>query len=307
MDTVISIKAYGETGEAAVNAAAERLTELERLFSVTDSASDISAVNARGSADVSDDTAYVVSEALRYCKETDGALDITVYPVLREWGFTTGNYRVPSDSEIDAALTKTGYADVTVSGSTISVPDGYMIDLGSCAKGYAGDELIKTMSQYGVTSALVNLGGNVRALGTKPDGSGFTVGIADPFSPNELTATVKIRDCSVVTSGGYQRFFTDDDGRKYIHIIDPSDGKPADSGLASVTVIGGDGLECDALSTALFVMGKEKAISYWRVHDGFDVVLISDEGDITITEGISDAFNVPGNRKFDIIRRNNEQ
>ena len=290
MDTIVSVKAYGSNSAEAVNAAADRITELERLFSVTDKNSEIAMLNENGSAKVSDDTAHVISEALKICGETDGALDITIYPVLREWGFTTPETHVPTDAEIAAALPKTGYEHVSLSGNSVTIPDGFMLDLGSCAKGYAGSEMIAAMSELGITSALVNLGGNVQALGKKPDGSDWTVGIADPFAPETLLGTVAVHDRAVITSGGYQRYFTDDSGNKYIHILDPKTGRPADSGLASVTVIGCDGLICDALSTALFVMGKERAVGYWQEHSGFDMILVTNERRIFITEGISAQF-----------------
>ena len=304
MDTIITVKAYGENGSDAVKAASEKINSLEKLFSVTEEESDISKINKNGSADVSDDTAYVVSEALGFCESTGGALDITMYPVLLEWGFTTDEFRVPTDEEISEALAKTGYEDVSVSGNNISVPDGYMLDLGSCAKGYASDEMIEAMEEYGITSAIVNLGGNVRTLGTKPDGSEWSVGIEDPFSPNEILGILGVSDKAVITSGGYQRYFTDDEGNVYIHIIDPETGRPANSGLASVTVIGDSGLMCDALSTSLFVMGREKAADYWRKNGGFDMILVTNSGTLVMTEGIYDKFrNVSGMAVEEIIKR----
>ncbi|MBQ9382806.1 MAG: FAD:protein FMN transferase [Ruminiclostridium sp.] len=284
MDTVISLKAYGGNGEKAVNAAADRLNELEGIFSVTRADSDIARINSLGTAKVSYDTEKVITKALGVCESTRGALDITLYPVMLAWGFTTGSEHVPTDSELSEALGKTDFRRVTINGGTVSVPEGYKLDLGSCVKGYAGDELAAVMSANGVTSAIISLGGNVRALGAKPDGSDWKVGVADPFSPNELLGKVCVRDKSVVTSGGYQRYFIDENGVRRIHIIDPSTGFPAESGLASVTVIGNDGLLCDALSTALFVMGKDAAISYWRENGGFALLLVTDDGVIYATE-----------------------
>ncbi|MBO6303044.1 MAG: FAD:protein FMN transferase [Ruminiclostridium sp.] len=301
MDTIISVKAYGQRSEEAVNAAANRLKELEDLFSVTDINSDIGKLNSLGSANVSDNTAYVISEAANVCESTDGALDITIYPVLREWGFTTGNMHVPSEEDIAAALAKTGYRDIGISGNTVTLPEGYMLDLGSCAKGYSGDEMLGVMSEYGINSALVNLGGNVQALGSKPNGTEWSVGIANPFSPNELLGVLQIHDKSVITSGGYQRYFTDDDGNVYIHILDPRTGHPADSGLVSVTVVGDRGIMCDALSTALFVMGKERAVSYWRGNGGFDMVLVTGDGTVYITEKIADSFRNSSGFPVEII------
>ena len=290
MDTVISIKAYGQKSEAAVNAAADTITELEELFSVTESDSDIGTLNRLGSAAVSDDTAYVIENALGICESTGGALDITIYPVLREWGFTTGETHVPDEESVKAALLNTGYENVVTDGNTVTLPEGYMLDLGSCAKGYAGDRMLAEMSRLGISSAIVNLGGNVQTKGTKPDGSEWSVGIANPFSPNELLGVLKLHDKAVITSGGYQRYFTDEEGNVYIHILDPATGYPADSGLVSATAVGESGLLCDALSTSLFVMGRERAVSYWREHGGFDMVLVSDDGTIYITENIAGSF-----------------
>ena len=290
MDTLISVKAYGNNANDAVRSACDRLSELERKLSVTDENSEIFRLNSHITDSVSDETADIISAALGYCEASGGALDITIYPVLRKWGFTAGEYRVPTDDEIAAALGNTGYKNVAVSGNKVTLPEGYMLDLGSCAKGYASDEMKKSLEVSGVGSAIINLGGNVTALGKKPDGNDWTVGISDPFQPSELLGTVRVNNRSVVTSGGYQRYFIGDDGKKYIHIIDPSTGRPAESGLMSVTVIGGSGLMCDALSTALFVMGKDRAIDYWRLHGGFDMILVTDDKEIIITEGAAEVF-----------------
>ena len=257
---------------------------------MTESDSDIGTLNRLGSAAVSDDTAYVIENALGICESTGGALDITIYPVLREWGFTTGETHVPDEESVKAALLNTGYENVVTDGNTVTLPEGYMLDLGSCAKGYAGDRMLAEMSRLGISSAIVNLGGNVQTKGTKPDGSEWSVGIANPFSPNELLGVLKLHDKAVITSGGYQRYFTDEEGNVYIHILDPATGYPADSGLVSATAVGESGLLCDALSTSLFVMGRERAVSYWREHGGFDMVLVSDDGTIYITENIAGSF-----------------
>ena len=186
MDTLISVRAYGNNANDAVQSACDRLSELERKLSVTDENSEIFLLDSHITNKVSDETADIISKALSYCEASGGALDITIYPVLREWGFTAGEYRIPTDDEIAAVLGNTGYKNVTVSGNKVTLPEGYMLDLGSCAKGHAGDEMKKTLEASGVVSAMINLGGNVTALGKKPDGNDWTVGIADPFEPSEL-------------------------------------------------------------------------------------------------------------------------
>lgn len=308
MDTLVTVKAYGGSDEA-VHAASDRLRTLEKLLSVTDENSEIYRVNsADGSpVTVSRETAELVSRALDMCERTDGALDITVYPVLREWGFTTGEYKVPSETEIADALGYVGYENAAVSGSTVSLPSGCMLDLGACAKGYAGDAMSAVLRENGVTSAIINLGGNVQTLGSKPDGSEWRVGIANPYSPNEIIGTVSVSGKAVVTSGGYQRYFTDSDGNIRIHIIDPRTGMPAESGIISMTVIGNSGFECDALSTALFVMGSDGAVKFWRKNGGFDMIFVTEDGKCAVTENIADSFTDLAGLQTSVIRSSDEQ
>ena len=301
MDTYMSVKAYG--GGDAVDEAEALVFELERKLSITDGLSEISAVNEAGSAQVSQETAELVASALGLCELSGGALDISVYPVTRAWGFTAGEYRVPQEAELEKLLRLVDYTKVTVSGDTVSLGEGMLIDLGAVAKGYAGDRVTELLRSHGVKSAIINLGGNVQCLGRKPDGSRWKIGVQDPAGSGYV-GVIEAEDEAVITSGGYERFFVED-GKTYWHIIDPSDGRPADSGLISVTVIGKSGLACDGLSTALFVMGKEKAAGLWRENGGFEAVFVTENGDIIITEGILDRFTTSGGRKVsEVIRRN---
>ena len=139
------------------------------------------------------------------------------------------------------------------------------------------------------TSALLNLGGNVQTIGSKPDGSAWIIGIKDPKNPDTAMMGLSVTDQAVVTSGGYERYF-EQDGHTYWHIMDPTTGHPADSGLRSVSIIGEDGLTCDGLSTSLFVMGLEKAAELWAQSDDFEAVFVTDTGEVYITEGLADHF-----------------
>ena len=288
MDTYMTLSAYGEGAQKAVNESCERISELERLWSVNIEDSDISHVNRTGSAEVSPETAGLLGFALGVCNDTGGALDITLYPVLREWGFTTGEYRVPDSSTIASLLEKTGAGRVSISGNTVSVPAGFMLDTGSVAKGRTGDIVSGIMRENGVTSALLDLGGNIQTVGRKPDGEKWKIGLKDPLGRG-VFGVLEAEDCAVVTSGGYERYF-EQDGETYWHILDPKTGRPAKNGIISATVTGGEGILCDALSTALFVMGEEKAVSYWRGHEGFEFVLVTDNDRVLISEGLEDSF-----------------
>ncbi len=292
MDTFMTVRAYGDNGDEALKSAEEKIKYLESIFSVTIDESDIYKINnSHGSTvDISPETAEILDEAVKMCEKTDGALDITLYPVLSAWGFTADEFRVPASSEIAGLLEYVDYSEVSVDRQNVTVPEGFQLDLGAIAKGYASDEIADDLRENGVKSAVINLGGNIRTLGEKPDGSLWKIAVRDPFNTESDMCVLETGETSVVTSGNYERFFVGEDGQKYWHILDPSDGYPADSGLVSVTVIGESGFYCDALSTALFVMGKDKAVEFWREKRDFDMILVTESHEIMYTSGISRCF-----------------
>ena len=291
MDTVMTLRLYQGGGEALLDAAQDRVAELEGLLSVTDENSEVYALNRDGAAaGLSPDTADLLRAALEMCGRTGGALDISTYPVLRAWGFTTGEYAVPSGEDISALLPLVDYTRVGLDGGAAFLPPGMEVDLGSVAKGYAGDVLAALLQENGVSSALLDLGGNIQAVGARPDGSPWRIGVRDPAGDGSL-GVVAVENQAVVTSGGYERYF-EEGGTRYWHILDPETGAPARSGLASVTVVGDSGLLCDALSTALFVMGRDEALAHWRQHRDFEAVLVLDDGSVIITAGLDGRFTL---------------
>lgn len=293
MDTYITMTAYGQNAETALSNAEDKLIELEQLWSVTDPDSDIYTVNHSDGqpVSVSEETAELLSFALQMAEETGGALEPTIYPVLTAWGFTTEENRVPSNAEITELLKNVGYGRVRLEGTTVRLDKDMMLDLGSVGKGYAGDLAAQVLKDHGITSALLDLGGNIQAVGTKSDGSPWRLGLRDPFSDGTL-GVLEISNQAVVTSGAYERYFIGEDGTRYGHIIDPATGYPAESGLASTTVIADEGRLCDALSTSLYVMGVDRAIDYWRQHQNFDMILITEDGEIYLTDGVADCFTL---------------
>ena len=234
-----------------------------------------------------------MERALEFGESTDGAFDIAIYPIMAEWGFTTGDFKVPSKETLDGLLEKTKLSDVVFDKETSTVSfktDGMAIDLGGIAKGYTSTRIMDIYRECGVKSGLVNLGGNVQALGTKTDGSKWRVAIQGVEDDDSYLGVLSISDKAVITSGGYERYF-EQDGVTYHHIIDPTTGYPADSGLLSVSIVSADGTMCDALSTSLFIMGKDKAIEYWRAHsDEFDMILYDKENKVYVSEGIAEDF-----------------
>ncbi|MBR3639821.1 MAG: FAD:protein FMN transferase [Clostridia bacterium] len=296
MDTYMFVKTYGSDVSRAVKDEAERL---ESLFSVTDADSEIGILNANGSVEASDETIDLIERAVEISGATEGALDITVYPAVKAWGFTTGEYAVPSPEKIEELRSLIDCTKIRIEGYTVSVPDGFMIDLGAVAKGYLGDRVRDILKNAGITSAIADLGGNIVTVGSRPDGTPWRVAIRDPNGDGSV-GVFEVTDRSVVTSGGYERYFTDENGVKRWHIIDPSAAEPADGGLLSATVIGEDGVLCDGLSTAIFVMGAEKAEAMWRKEGGFEMILVTKTGDVLVTDGIIDSFSLSEGSPYEL-------
>ena len=288
MDTYISLRAWGSDRET-LQRAKEKAEALEALLSVTRENSEVFRLNETGSAALSPETAAVLEKALALCRETEGVFDISVYPIVRAWGFTTGEYRVPEAGELAALLERVDYTKIELREETVSLPAGMAIDLGGVAKGWAGDRMADLLRSHGVQSAILDLGGNIQTVGTKPDGSFWRVAIRDPAGSGIL-GTLSAADCAVVTSGGYERYFTDENGGLHWHIMDPRTGESARNGLISVTVTGPEGARCDALSTALFVMGPERAAAFWREKRDFGTVLVTEDGKVLLSPDLAAAF-----------------
>lgn len=302
MDTFMKVTVYGN-GQVLEDAKSLVLN-LESMLSVTNPASDISKLNLNKEASVSEETAELLLSALEICSETDGALDISIYPVITAWGFTTDTKQVPAVETLNALLPNIDHSRISVdkASNTVSIPDSMSVDLGSVSKGYASDLLAELFRKAGIKSALINLGGNVQVIGKKPDNTLWRIAITDPADTSCIVGYVSVSDKAVITSGSYQRFF-EEAGKRYHHIIDPSTGYPADNGLSSVTVIGDSGLTCDALSTALFVMGLEDGTRYWKNHNDFDVIFIDTDNHIFVTEGIASVFTSAGGYEMTVINR----
>lgn len=296
MNTYMTFTAYGENAELALDEAAHLVEKLEKLWSVTDENSEIYKANhGHGIPEtISEETGELIQFALEMAKKTNGALEPTIYPVLTAWGFTTGENRVPSDAELTELLGDVGYERVRLEDSTVQLDRDMMLDLGAVGKGYAGDLVAEVLRENGITSALLDIGGNIQTVGTKTDGSSWRIGLRDPFTGGTL-GILEIIDKAVVTSGNYERNFIGEDGKRYGHIIDPATGYPVENGLASVTIIAKEGRLCDALSTSLFVMGLDEAADYWLQHQDFEMIVITESGKIYLTDGIAEVFTLDSN------------
>ncbi len=292
MDTIMNLTLYGfrEDGQelserelgGIMNQAVSLVGHLEALFSVTEKNSDISKINAADGAPVavSDETYELLEQCIHYSDRTEGFFDVSVYPLVKLWGFTTGEYRVPTEDEIQEVRGRIDYRKIRLSkGNQVQLERGMQIDLGAAAKGYLSQRLMELFQKSGVESAIVSLGGNVQTMGLKADGTRYRIGIVDPADGTSIYGTLEAENKAVITSGTYQRYF-ERDGRTYHHIMDKRTGRPAENGLASVTVIAEDGTMGDILATALYVMGEERAVEYQKEHPETDIILIRKDGSL---------------------------
>lgn len=290
MDTLMTVKVYGGDKDLC-DRLQQRVTELDALLDATDENSDIYQLNQNGKADVSNDTAALLERSLQLSEKLDPAFDITIYPAVKAWGFTTGDYRIPDDDELKKLAAKIDDTAVQSDNNTYTLPAGVMLDLGAVAKGYAADQCDAILNEGHADAAVLNLGGTVKLYGKKPDGKRFSVGVADPDNPAGYFGYLSCEGGVVATSGGYERYF-ERDGKRYIHILDPATAKPVENGIQSVTICCDDGTAADALSTALFVMGLDKATAYYRAHPDFDFIILTDDHSVYLTEGVYDEFTL---------------
>ena len=292
MDTYMTFTVYGENGEESIAMAKQEIQRLDRMLSTGDENSEVSMLNRDGEGVLSKDLEVLWENSLKLYEMTDGSFDVTIYPVMRAWGFAGDNFRVPGEQELRELLERVDSSRVSRNEEKdmLMLPMGAELDFGGIAKGYAGDRLKELLVQQNVESALLDLGGNIQLVGSKPDGSDFKIGIKDPEKENQNLGVLSISDVAIVTSGGYERYF-EEKGVRYHHVIDPATGMPADNGLKSVTIVCENGMMADGYSTALYVMGKEKAIRFWKEHkDSFEAVLLADDGTLYVTEGLKNCF-----------------
>ena len=285
-NTYVSVSLYGCGSEKIAQNAVELCEYYEKIFSRTDEKSLLYQLNNEGSLKIESREAKILSEVLKFGMEyyeiTDKALNIALEPITDLWNFSEGDYVVPDREQIEAALDNTDCTLIKITDEEINL-NGAGVDLGAVAKGYVADCIKEYLTGEGVTSAVINLGGNIMCIGDKPTGDEFVIGIQKPFY-NETLIGLKIDNMSVVTSGTYERYF-EQDGKMYHHILNPDTGMPCDNGLLSVTIIAESGILCDCLSTGCFVMGREAATELINGMDGVYAVFVDDNYNVYYTEG----------------------
>ena len=287
MDTQMDLRLYGDADGAVMGQLTALLNELDHTLSATAADSDLTALNRSGWTDNAQ-ILRLAEEALTVSQETGGALDVTLLPVSRAWGFSTGSYGVVPAAELEALRDKVGMDKLELRpGQGLSIPAGTALDFGALAKGYAADLCRAELEQAGC-AGILSLGGNIQTVGTKPDGSDWVIGVQDPDDPGRYLLTLGLTGSkAAVTSGDYQRFFMAD-GVRYCHIIDPGTLAPVRGSLRAVTVIADSGLRADALSTALFVLGREAGEALRQSRGDFETVWIEDDGRVWVSPGLAE-------------------
>ncbi len=259
LDTYCMITSYEGGGKEALAAAADALDAYDAMMNYNREGSDIYKINHRTSdrVEVSEDTAKLLMLCREFCEESGGILEPAIRPVTSLWDFKEEK-KVPEEAELKEALGKVRSLQWTVEGNEfVALDEEVRIDVGAVAKGFIADRVKEVMLENGITSGIINLGGNVLCIGKRPDGKPFSIGVRDPEDEKGYAFALESDDGSVVTAGAYERSFIED-GVRYHHILDPATGYPARTGLESVTVTGPESAVCDGLSTTLFIMGEEK-------------------------------------------------
>ena len=277
-DTVITITLYDSKNEELLNTCFDYCTEFENLVSRTITTSDVSRINSAGGKpiEVSDTTIELLKKGIEFGVLTNGAFDITIAPLMELWDIKNNPGNVPSETDITEALSHVNYKNILIDGNTVTLTDSLAaIDLGGIAKGYMADQLKEYLLRKGVTSAIINLGGNVLTIGAKPDGTSFNIGIQKPFDKqNETITSVSVKDSSVVTSGSYERYFKVHD-TIYHHILNTDTGYPCDNELLSVTILSEESIDGDALSTSCFALGLEEGQKLIESLEGVDAIFVT--------------------------------
>ncbi len=299
MDTIVESTVFAgdpSVGQSALDEAYLEMARLEGMLSRHRATSEIALINrasGMGPVAVSLETLLLIDQALEFGELTEGAFDITVAPLLKLWQFAEGGGKIPPEESLRAALEHVDFRAVAVDRATRSVAlrqRGAEIDLGGIAKGFIVDRAVDVLRRAGITSASVDAGGDIRLLGSRPDGRPWRIGVRHPREQRGIIAVLELENTAVVTSGDYERYFLLD-GVRYHHILDPVTGRPA-GGLASVTVVAPEATTADALSTAVFVLGRERGLSLIESLPGTEALLVTGDLEVVYSSGLAGKVTV---------------
>jgi len=302
MDTFVTMVVVGpaDIGSAAIKAAFERMQEVSDKFNNRDPKGLIYAFNHYGTPITDSEILFVAEKALDISRQTDGAFDITVEPLVELWGFYGDNPALPIDAAIKACLQHIGYQHLIIEKGVLTKDDpAIRIDMGGIAKGYCISQAAAVLREKGITSALIDAGGDVYALGRRGQQL-WKVGIRSPRG-NDILGFMEVENLAVMGSGDYERFF-EHNGKRYHHIFDPRTGYPVE-GISGATLLFADPMLADAWNTAVFVLGKQKGRAVVETLPGMEVVIITDEDDLMVTSGLANALQINTESNLSIARR----
>jgi len=296
LDTVVSIRVYESEDDDLLNRAFDLIESYEAILSRHNKDSEVSSINTSPAGvpvAVSQDTIDVILRARGFAEISGGAFDPTVGPLVDLWGIGGPSPQIPSQEEIDTALSLVDYRNAAVDQNKLNVllnQDGMTLDLGGIAKGWIADEISRFLQESGAEHFLINLGGNVLVYGGKPDGSPFRIGMQDPTADRgRYMGIFSLENGSVVSSGVYERYF-EADGVRYHHILSTEDGRPVRNGLAAVTILSAESIDGDALSTTVFALGLEAGMDLVQGLEGVEAAFVTDNGRVILTQGAAERF-----------------
>lgn len=298
LGTVCSVSLFDSTKQALLPASFSLISQLENKISKNIPESEVSALNRNAGVSavvLSEPVFQLLTMARKFSILSEGMFDVTIDPVVELWGIGTDHAAVPSADKLEKALSLVDYRALVLdpaAGSAFLPKKGLAVDLGGIAKGYIADRVKDLLVAGGASGGIIDLGGNILAFGKKPDGSDFRIGIQDPFGGRGSSiGVVTVKEGSVVTSGIYERFF-EQDGRKYHHIFDVRTGFPVENNLSGVSVLTEESAAGDALSTALFALGLEKALALVEKTDGVEAIFITKDKEVYISSGLNGSFTL---------------
>jgi thiamine biosynthesis lipoprotein len=292
LGTVCTVNLYDKGTKAIYDELFARLRELESILSANNDTSNIAEINAAAGitpVKAKPDTLTVLTTALEYCEPTNGEFDPSVGPLVKAWNIGSDNAAVPSKEVLQKAMSLVDYRNIEVdqtAGTVFLKKQGMKLDLGAIAKGYAADGMAKIIKRHGIQKAMIDLGGNILAIGEKAPNTPWTIGIRDPEQKTgSAILSLKVKDMSIVTSGTYERYFVQD-GKSYHHIIDPHTGFPAENGLLSVSIVTPASMTADALSTSVFLLGPEKGMAFIERSPDTEAIFITVNHEIRVSSGL---------------------
>ncbi|GAA0856390.1 MULTISPECIES: FAD:protein FMN transferase [Clostridium] len=298
MGTAIKVTVYDKQDEEILDKVFKRIIEIEDLVSINKDNTEITNLNKNAGikgVKLSEDSFNIIKKGLEYSKLSNGGYDVSIGPLVKLWSIGLPEAKVPNKDEIKNVINKIDYKKVKVNDETKEVfleDKGMMLDLGSIAKGYAADEIVKVLKENNVKQAIIDLGGNIYALGLKDGDKDWKVGIQDPFTERgNVVGSVEVSNKSVVTTGIYERFI-EKDGVKYHHILNPKDGYPYKTDIAGVSIIADKSVDADGLSTLVFTKGLDEGIKFIEDLDGVDAIFITNDRKVYTTKGIKDNFKM---------------